>query len=381
MNFSNVVGQKHVKEQLWQMLAHDRLPHALLFIGPAGCGHLPLALAFAQMALCDAPTGAGGCGHCIACRKTEKLIHPDLHFAFPAVGANVTSDAFLPQWRRALLDNPYLSVDEWLQLIGAENRQGNINKEECVGIIRKLSLKTFEADRKVMLMWLPEYLGKEGNRLLKIIEEPPEKTLFLFIAEQPELILNTILSRCQTVKCPPLSDAEVAEGLLGAGRVNSREAAAGIAALADGDYNEALRLAEQKENDNARLFLDWLRKCYRGNGVAMVKWVEQFATLGREKQKHLLRYGLHFFREYLLLKVVGDGHRSRLGAGELETARKLTPLIEVDQVEKINTQLNECIFHVERNANPKILFLDASVRINQILKRREPKPEPGAGHS
>jgi DNA polymerase-3 subunit delta' len=232
-------------------------------------------------------------------------VHPDLHFSFPVIGTNVTSDHFLNQWRTQLLDNAYFDLNHWLQLIGAENKQGNINKGECLRIIQKLGLKTFESQRKVLIMWLPEFLGKEGNRLLKIIEEPPENTHFILVAENQDLILNTILSRCQLIKIPTLTDEEVKLGLME--KTNTGEAEAmRVALLAEGDFTLALQMLHQGESDNARLFLDWMRKCYRGNGVELVQWVESFATLGREKQKYFVKYALHFMREYLMLKMTNS---------------------------------------------------------------------------
>ena len=185
MHFNEVIGQQAVKDDLHQMVASDRLPHALLFLGPGGSGKLALALALAQHVLCEQPVSGEACGHCPECSKVERLIHPDLHFSFPTVGAGVTSDNFLPHWREAILENPYMDVNEWLQRIGAENKQGNINKQECVNIIHKLSLKTYKSNRKILIMWLPEYLGKEGNRLLKLIEEPPDQTLFFAGSRKP----------------------------------------------------------------------------------------------------------------------------------------------------------------------------------------------------
>ena len=369
MLFRTVIGQEPAKAQLRQMVSQQRLPHALLLLGPPGSGKLALALALAQYVLCEQPSTAEACGQCRNCVKAGKLIHPDLHFSYPTVGTNVTSDAFLTQWRSALTQNPYLDINQWLQLIGAENRQGNINKEECVQIIRKLSLKTYEARYKILVMWLPEHLGKEGNRLLKIIEEPPDNTVFILVAEDPEQILGTILSRCQIVKVQPLSDEDVVNGLLQQETLHDRAKAQSIAQLASGNFNEALNLAGEQINDKADLFLDWLRKAYQGNGVALVKWVDQFAKLGRENQKHLIRYGLHFLREFMLLKLSGEA-RVRLLPAELDTARKLTPLIGLDQLDHLVTLLNDCAYHVERNANPKVLFLDASIRMNQILRQQ-----------
>lgn len=379
MTFAEVIGQHKTKDVLLQMLHSERLPHALLLLGAPACGHLPLALAFAQYLLCEDRQTNDACGKCRHCLKVSKLIHPDLHFSFPTVGSKAISDQSLPEWRQAMAENPYLEINDWLQRIGAENKQGNINKEECLNIIKKLSLKTFESKYKVLIMWLPEYLGKEGNRLLKLIEEPPENTVFLLVADQQELILNTILSRCQLVQIPPMDDASVVAGLV-ARTATSEANAQAISQLVDGNFNEALALAREEESDHAGLLLDWLRKCYRGQGVDIVAWVENFAGLGRENQKHFLRYALHFLRELTLMKVMSDQPafqgKFRLPAKELETAQRLVGVVELDQLELLSQLLTDASYYVERNANPKILFLDVSIQMNQIFKRRQPKLQP-----
>jgi DNA polymerase-3 subunit delta' len=369
MLFSDISGHQDAKDSLRRLVQSDRLPHAMMLLGPQGSGKLALAIAFARYLLCEDRGAEEGCGRCPNCIKTGKLIHPDLHFSFPTVGAKVTSNAFMEQWRRAMEENPYLELNEWLQLIGAENRQGNINKEECVRIIKKLSLKSFEGSHKLLIMWMPELLGKEGNRLLKLIEEPPERTVIMLVAEEQEQILNTILSRCQLVKVLPFTDEEVRAGLQQRFPNLGKEAQT-IAYLADGNFTEALRLAVHKENNNAALFLEWMRKCYKGNAVELVKWVDHFAGFGRENQKYFLRYALHFLREYLLLKMTGAA-RVRLQKEELKTARNLTKVIGFDQAEALIRLFTECSHYVERNANPKILFLDASIRVHHILKRKK----------
>lgn len=367
MSFEKVIGQQAAKDLLRQMVENDRIPHAMLLIGSEGCGKLALALAFAEYLLCNDKQNGTSCGKCRSCIKAAKLIHPDIHYSYPTVGTNVKSDQFLPEWRKAMLENPYLDANQWLQRIGAENKQGNINKEECGNIIRKLSLKTFEGSRKILIMWLPEYLGKEGNRLLKLIEEPPENTNIILVAENQDLILNTILSRCQLVKINQLSDEDVVQALIEQKKLSEEKAQAN-AHLADGNFNEALKLAESEENDNANLFLDWMRKCYIGNGVDLVQWVEEFAGIGRENQKQFLKYSLHFMREYMVLKMTG-GTNTRLRPKELKTAENLTKVIEFNQIEKIVKLFTDCAYYVERNANPKILFLDTSIQLNKILKK------------
>lgn len=366
VQFKNVIGQQTAKAQLRRMAESGRIPHALMLLGMPGSGDLALALAFAQYVLCENRSNGDACSTCSSCLKAGRLIHPDLHFSFPTVGANVTSDALLADWRAALEENPYLDVNQWLQRIGAENKQGNINKDECVNIIRKLSLKTFEGRYKIQILWLPEYLGKEGNRLLKLIEEPPENTLLILVAQNQELILNTILSRCQLVKVSRLTDEEMEEGLA-THKGLSVEEARPITQLADGDFNEALKIAAQPSRDNSKVFLDWMRKCYLGNGVEMANWVENFTGLGRENQKQFLQYALHFMREYMILKTTGNV-RVRLLEDELKTAQNLSKIINFGQIERIVRLFGECAYFIERNANQKLLFLDASIQINKILR-------------
>lgn len=368
MRFSEIIGQDRIANQLRHMVQSDRLPHALLFLGPEGSGHLPMALALAKYILCSDRTPEEACGKCANCQKAERYVHPDWHFSFPTIGTNATSDRFLPEWRETINQQPYLNANQWLQKIGTENQQGNITKEECVQIVRKLSLKTFEGDSKILFMWMPEYLGKEGNRLLKMIEEPPDQTIFILVAENQDLILNTILSRCQLIAFPPLPDASIEEGLV-ARRGVPRERAQAIAQLANGNYNEADSLAGEMESDHAHRFLDWLRHCYRGNGATLVPWVENFSRLGRENQKHFFRYGLHFLRELLTLQLAGSAH-VRLRPVELETAEKLKTVLNYEQIQPIVGLFNDCIFYIERNANQKVVMLDSSIRLHRFMKQK-----------
>lgn len=369
MQFDQITGHNNLKTQLCHMVQDERIPHAQIFLGPEGCGKLSLAIAFAQYVLCENRTATASCGICSACTKTSKFIHPDIHFSFPVVGSKITSNHFLTEWREALRDNPYMNANQWLQRIGAENKQGNINVDECNSIIKKLSLKIFEANYKVLIIWLPEYLGKEGNRLLKLIEEPPEQTLFILVAENQERILQTILSRCQLVKINALQDEDLMNALQQKYPEASADRLASVTHMASGNFNEALNIYQQVENDQAVLFLDWLRKCYKGNGAELVKWVEAFAKMGRENQKQFVLYALHFMREFLQLSISPDSP-VRLLNKELTTARNLTKVMSLGHVMEITALLDDCYYHIERNANPKILFLDASIKINKIIKRK-----------
>jgi DNA polymerase-3 subunit delta' len=384
------IGQQRTKDFLASLAASERVPHALLFLSPTGGGGLALANAFAQLLQCERsgigpraesggmfedepvpitelkPGGFEACGECSACRKAQAFAHPDIHYSFPAVGPNVVSTNFLKEWRLFLTESPYADVNSWLQRLGADNKQGNINKDECNAILKKLSLKAFEGRYKILVMWLPEYLGKEGNRLLKLIEEPPEQTIFLLVAENQDLILNTILSRCQLVKLDPLSDEVVAQGLVqqrGIGLERARQ----IAFLSGGDYGAALSAADAPATDDAQLLLDWLRKCWRGHAVEMVRWTEDFAKLGRENQKQFLQYGLHFLREMLSLVSTGNP-TMRLRPEELATAQNMAKVLDFEKIAKIVGLLNDNIYYIERNANPKILFLDTSIQMHRIMK-------------
>ena len=379
MQFNQLIHTPPPLAQLRQMAAADRLPHANILLAPPGAGGLPAALSVATLLLCEDRQGANGdtnCGRCKACRKTAGYVHPDLHFAFPTIGSKMVSDNFLPQWREALKQSPYQEANDWLQRIGAENKQGNINRDECAAIIRKLNLKIFEGRYKVMIIWLPEYLGAEGNRLLKMIEEPPENTVFLLVSERIELILNTILSRCQLTKIGPPNAEEIAAGLRSQG-VSPNQATA-AARLADGNYNLAIDLVGAGADSHDDRLLDWIRTCYSGSATKMVAWVDEFSKIGRENQKHFLRYALHFWREFLLLSVVGQDYQARLPEKELGAAKKLIQLVQADQVATISTIISECAEYVERNANPKILFLDASLRLHQALRLPQPNPAPAA---
>lgn len=368
MQFRQIVGQEKTKQFLLGVGRSERMPHAQIFLGPSGCGKLALAFAFAQYVLCLDKKENDSCGECTNCLKSAKLVHPDIHYSYPTVGSKVVSTNLLPEWRSAILENVYVDINQWLHHIGAENKQGNINKDECLSIIKKLSLKVFEGSHKILIMWLPEYLGKEGNRLLKLIEEPPENTLFILVAEEQEKILNTILSRCQIVKINRLQDEEIVKYLLEEKNIEEAKAAS-TAHLANGNLGTALKLLDSTENNNALLFLEWMRLCYVGNGVQLVNWVDRFASIGREDQKYFLQYGLHFMREYMVLKLTGND-TVRLLPDELKTAQNLTKVIEFEQIEKITNLFNDLSYHVERNANPKILFLNASLQMNQILKKQ-----------
>jgi DNA polymerase III subunit delta' len=368
MKFSDIIGQSTQKQLLINMVDSNRAPHALLLLGKEGVGGLSLALAYIQYLLCENKQQGESCGTCKACTKNTKWVHPDVHYSYPTIGTGKVATDFITDWRKALAKNPYFNNNQWLsQISGGENKQGNINKDECLSIVKKLSLMAFESRYKVLLMWLPEYLGKEGNRLLKLIEEPPADTIFILVAENQELILNTILSRCQLIKLSPLSNEDITLALAEKAQI-STSAASAIAQIADGSFNEALQLSQNTDNDNALLFLEWMRKVYANKGLEILQWVEKFAATGRETHKYFFRYGLHFMRELLMYKVTGDVSRIRLQKTELQTAIKMAEVIKIDMIAPVAAVFDESIKHIERNVNAKVMLLDTSIRVNQILR-------------
>jgi DNA polymerase-3 subunit delta' len=394
MQFQSITGQKETKEQLVQMIQHNRLSHALLFLGKEGSGALQLALAFAQYIVCKpqpaevdlfatepqtnqpATKGNDSCGVCPACKKANELIHPDIHFSYPVItkkpGEKPISTDFIKEWREFIVINPYGNVYDWLQFIGAENKQGNITAHECNDIIRKLNLKSFESEYKILVMWMPEFLGKEGNKLLKLIEEPPPNTLFILVAENEDLVLPTILSRTQLVKIPLLTNAEVEVALeLNAGV--KIEKAQQIAALAEGNYREALQLLQHADDDWEVMLREWLNAIIRTGPVAQVKWIDETAKLGREKQKQFLKYFIHLLEEAVRLRVMGADNRQRTtdnGQPANDFASRLNKLCNLGQQEAIINELDKASYYIERNANAKMLFHALSIRLYHIINNK-----------
>jgi len=367
MQFKHIIGQQAVKKRLISTVNDNRVSHALLFLGPEGSGSLALAVAYAQYLSCEDKQPEDSCGVCSSCRKYQKLAHPDLHFSYPffAKDKNDTALTFIEQWREAFLANPYISLDIWRGYLDAENKQANINIAECHQIIKKLSFKPFESVYKVLILWLPEYLDKEGNSLLKIIEEPQPNTLFLLVAQNQDQILNTILSRTQLVKIPALSYDDIKDDLM-ANHHQTEMAAVEIAYLSNGNMTEALTMLQHEGKSYHELFVQWLRLCYSNKGIEVMAFVEQAAKLGRENQKNFLRYGISFIRECCLL-MAGAGRLVHLPTPELDTAQKMTNVMNTAMAQTISSELEKAHYHVERNANPKILFLDVSLQIIKIL--------------
>jgi len=393
MQFKDIVGQQAIKGHLIEMVEQNRLSHALLFLGKDGSGALPLALAFAQFVVCQPSASPvvedlfGGMSaletkpsyispeeleNQESFQRAEKLIHPDLHFSYPVIpkktGDKPKSSDYITEWREFIKQSPYGNAYDWLQFIGAENKQGNITAEECNDIMRQLSLKSFESEYKVLVLWMPEYLGKEGNKLLKLIEEPPANTLFILVAEEEEQILPTILSRCQLVKIPVLETKEVEEALIK--RANaSPETAAQVAAICEGNYREALQLLQHNEEDWQSLLKEWLNSTLRGGPIKQVKFSEDISKLGREKQKQFLRYFNHLIGQSIRIKILG-GDAFAIADSEKDFALRLNKIASVSQQQAIIEELDKASYYIERNANGKMLFQALTIKLFNILQNK-----------
>ncbi len=369
MQFKDIVGQESVKAQLIKMVKDQRISHAQLFLSPEGSGSLALAVAFAQYICCENKQEDDSCGECPSCRKYQKLIHPDLHFSYPFFAKHKDDNAltFIEEWRKAFLNNPYLGLDEWRDNLSADNKQANINIAECHSIIQKLSLKPFESEYKVLIMWLPEFLEKEGNSLLKIIEEPAHKTLFLLVAQNQDQILNTILSRTQIVKIPKQKKEDICKFLVEKHQLSESKAEQ-IAYLSNGSLQNALSFLRHEENDYHEKMALWLRSCFGNKGLNFIGLAEDdLAKLGRENQKNLFRYGINLMRECILFMSATPG-LIHLPDKESEFISNFCKVLDIAKAEAIANEFEKAHYHIERNANPKILFLDVSLNLVKILK-------------
>lgn len=393
MVFKDIIGQASVKAHLIDMVQQNRLSHALLFLGKEGSGALPLAINFAQFVVSQPAASepvADLFGGFTAIEsgpaykspqdlaedpsylRAAKLLHPDLHFTYPVIskkpGEKPVSADYISDWRDFYTQFPYGNVYDWLQFIGAENKQGNITAEECNEIIHKLSLKSFESAFKVLVLWMPEYLGKEGNKLLKLIEEPPPNTLFILVAESEEQILPTLLSRCQLIRVPLLSNEEVEEALFERAKA-SKETASQIAGISEGNYREALQLLQHSEEDWHSYLREWLNATLKGGPIAQVKFTEEAAKLGREKQKQFLRYFNHLLQMSIRIKVLG-ADQVKMGDQEKDFAIRLNKIASVSQQQAIIEELDKASYYIERNANAKMLFQALTLKLYHIIQNK-----------
>lgn len=378
MLFNEIIGQTHIKNHLKTSADNGRIPHAQLFIGKEGSGTLATAIAYAQYLLCNTNADANACN-----LKCNNLAHPDLHFAFPVatndkVKKHPVSNLFLNDWRTFIKEQPYGSLFNWFQHIGVENKQGQIGVDEAEQIVKSLHLKSYEGGYKIMLIWMAEKMNTSAaNKLLKLLEEPPEKTIFILIAEDQEQIINTILSRCQVLHFPVLSESDIADALV------SRESsfhseASKIAHQAEGNYNKALHLLRHDSNDIVfeNWFILWVRTAFKAKGNAavvqsLIEWSDTIAKSGRETQKSFLHYCLQFFRQALLLNYNAKDLVFLETQTQGFTLNKFAPFIHSGNILEIEKEVSEALYHIERNGNAKIIMLDLSIKLTKLLHTKE----------
>ena len=376
MRFSDLQGQKETIEKLIGTVKQERVSHAQLFTGPEGCGSFALALAYAQYISCEDRIDGDSCGKCKSCVKYEKFIHPDLHFVFPVIkdkNSEPVSDTYIVQWREFLKQSPYFGLNSWLNTIEVGNAQGLIFASEASEIIKKLSLKAFESDFKVMIIWLPEKMHPStANKLLKLIEEPPEKTLFLLVSDEPDKVVPTILSRCQLVKIPSFRADYIKSYLVGRFGISS-EKAMDISTVANGDMIRAIELCE---NENASLlsldrFKSLMRFAWKRDILSIINWSEEIAAIGRESQKSFISFSLRLIRENLML-TLGQKKNNLvfLTGGEADFSIKFHPFITTGNISALADELNLAYAHVEANGNAKIIFLDLALKVTGLIKRQ-----------
>lgn len=395
MELKDIIGQTALKKQLVAMVQQNRLGHALLLIGKEGSGALPLAVAFAQWMVCQpgkhasAPAAALFGEQESSIEKTDfispeaisnmpnfsratQFMHPDLHFSYPVIpkksGDKPISTDYFKEWKEFIRQYPYGNVYDWLQFIGAENKQGNITAEECNDIMRKLNLKSFESAYKVLVLWMPEYLGKEGNKLLKLIEEPPANTLFILVAEQEEGILPTLVSRCQLIRVPLIEKQDIEAALIEQAYLPADKAAL-IAGVCGGNYREALQMIQHAESDWQSLLREWLNATLKAGPAAQLKFIDEMTKTGREKQKQFLRYFIHLLEQSLHIRLLGIEAATCLPT-ESDFAQRLNKIASVTQQQAIVEELDNAIYYIERNANAKMLFMALTIKLQYIIQNK-----------
>jgi len=382
MKFSDIVGQNHLKNHLVNSVQKGRIPHAQLFIGPEGSGTLSMALAYAQYIICN-NKGSENDGGSVACNlKFDHLQHPDLHFVYPvattdSIKSNATSDDFMSTWIDFLKETPYGSVNDWYEAIGIQKKQGNISVHEAASILKKLILKPFEGGYKVMIIWMAEKMNTEAaNKLLKLLEEPTDKTVFILIAEDEKAILQTILSRCQILHFNALNEQEIVQGLIEKENCDEVDAYS-IAKQAQGNYNKALKLRYNITNEYPfdEWFVTWVRAAFRANKNArvvsdLIKWSDEIAAIGREKQKLFLNHCMELFRQALLLNYSTSELVYMEPKVDNFKLKNFAPFVNEHNILEIYQEIEDATYHIERNGNAKMIFTDLSIKLTRLIHKK-----------
>lgn len=373
MTLTEIPGHQETKAYLSKIVREDRIPHAMLLVGSEGVGTLALALAFAQLIQCANNSEGTACGNCPSCKKAIQNIHPDIHFAFPVIKKDslkredTTSAHFLEEWRAFLEESPYGNLNDWLFHLDAADKNANINVKECNQIIKNLGLQSYEGKYKVQIIWNAERLGKEGNRLLKLIEEPTDDTIIIMICSNRKGILNTLLSRCQILAIPPAEDQAILD-LLEQQYDLSEEDREELTYMAGGNIRKALRLGTENELNYSEDLMAWLRASYSGDPEKIIEMIDHFSAMGKQELVTFMEYGLHFLRETLILLSTGTMDGIRLTSTEKEVATKMTTIMDLSKVEALSAWLEKSIGYIRRNISVKTMLMHMSLEINQILR-------------
>jgi DNA polymerase-3 subunit delta' len=382
MLFSQILGQDYIKNHLTKSASSGRIPHAQLFVGPEGCGTLAMAIAYAQYILCHNTDGENTNGNESCNLKFNSISHPDLHFIFPTV---TTEDVktkpksvdFMADWRQFVAENPYGGLFDWYKILGVQNKQGEIRVDDAQEILKLLSLKSYEGGHKIVIVWMAEKMNvTASNKLLKLLEEPPEKTVFILIAENEEDIIQTILSRCQVLHFGGLSEKVIAESLI---LKENIEASLDdiIAHQSQGNYNKALLLLDEESEELPfeEWFVSWVRAAFRAKGNAeaiqdLILWSEQIAGLGRETQKKFLNFCIDMFRQALMLNYETKKlvyMETKVPKFQLEN---FAPFVNGNNINDIFKELSDAMYHIERNGNAKIILTDLSIKLTRLIHKK-----------
>lgn len=374
MFFKDVVGQEDLKKRLIQSVQDERISHAQLFSGPEGTGKLAMAIAYAQYISCKNRSETDSCGVCPSCHKYSKLAHPDLHFVFPIFNTakinKPISDDFITQWREMVLNDPYFDLGSWLTFIEAENAQGLIYERESDLIYKKLNLKSFESEYKVMIIWLPEKMHVAcSNKLLKLIEEPPNKTLFILITEDEEAVINTIRSRAQLIKFPFIDKESVRLALLEMEDSNW-DLITDAVHLSNGNFIKAKAYINPGEDEQFyfQKFQEMMRQAYKREVLEQIQWADEMAKIGRDKQKAFFAFALRLIREYFVMNMKRN-NMVYLNQQEKEWGKQFAPFINERNIVAFFNEFEQSIKHISWNGNPRIIFLDTALRVVRLIKR------------
>jgi len=377
MHFSEVLGNIKIKKQLINSVQHNRIAHAQMFLGEKSSPKLLLALSYAKYISCKNKSLDDSCGRCASCIKYQNLTHPDLHLVFPVLLIKnikkATSDDFIREWRDSVLKNPFIDLSVWFETFSNENKTGKtgyIYTQEIESLNKKLLLKHYESEFRVVLIWLPENMqANTSNKLLKLLEEPPKKTIFLLVSENSDLILKTIISRVQIIKIPNYNSIEIKDFLNNKFPSRSGEEIKKMISLTGGNTALSVQMLQNDsfENKNFEEYQNWMRLCYSSNIIEITKWVNQRAAKGRRNHSIFLLYSLKMIRNCLVFQFF-DKNKLFITENEKMFLTKFHPFVHENNIIQITQLLEESIKNIERNANPKIIFYELSLQFMKLLK-------------